>query len=167
MKKQNNLLKYITLFPPIIIMVAIFCFSAQPAEESSELSGGFAERVIHMVEHITGKTLTEEKRIELCEQLQFPVRKGAHMTEYAVLGITILIPLLLWKENWDHKRLITVSILLTTGYAATDEIHQLFVPGRAGRLEDVLIDGTGAVIGIILADFVLQRILRRENAASS
>lgn len=167
MKKQNNLLKYITLFPPIIIMLAIFCFSAQPAEESSELSGGFAERVIHMVEQMTGKTFTVEKRLELAEQLQFPVRKGAHMAEYAILGITILIPLVLWKESWNHKKLIIVSILLTASYAATDEFHQLFVPGRAGRFGDVLIDGTGAAIGIMITHIVRVRIIRREREVST
>lgn len=36
-------------------------------------------------------------------------------------------------------------------YASSDEIHQLFVPGRAGQVRDVLIDTSGAVAGILLA----------------
>ena len=35
-------------------------------------------------------------------------------------------------------------------YAISDEIHQLFVPGRAGQVRDVLIDSAGSFLGIIL-----------------
>ena len=38
-----------------------------------------------------------------------------------------------------------------TLYAATDEFHQLFVPGRAGLPTDVLIDATGAALGLLVA----------------
>lgn len=158
MVKRSSFLKYLTLIPPFFIMVAIFCFSAQPASESSELSGGFAERAILIAEKLTGKNLSEEERLKLSEKLQFPIRKGAHMTEYAVLGISILIPLILWKETWSYKKLVLVSILLTTFYAATDEVHQLFVLGRSGQISDVLVDGTGAAIGIIFASLIYSKI---------
>ena len=38
-----------------------------------------------------------------------------------------------------------------TLYAASDEIHQLFVPGRSGQLRDVLLDSAGVAAGILLA----------------
>lgn len=40
---------------------------------------------------------------------------------------------------------------ISTAYAATDEFHQIFVPGRAGMVTDVMIDSSGALAGILLA----------------
>ena len=49
---------------------------------------------------------------------------------------------------------------LTTAYAATDELHQLFVPGRTGRIIDVGIDAAGALLGIALLLLAL-RLMHR------
>ena len=43
-----------------------------------------------------------------------------------------------------------VSVCIVILYASTDELHQLFVPGRSGQVKDVLIDGCGAVIGALI-----------------
>ena len=54
--------------------------------------------------------------------------------------------------------------MITTAYAATDEMHQLFVPGRSGQVSDVLLDSAGAIAGLALLGgirFLVQR--RREN----
>jgi VanZ family protein len=45
-----------------------------------------------------------------------------------------------------------------TGYAITDEIHQIFVPDRAFQLSDILVDSTGALIGVI-ASFIMLKII--------
>jgi len=42
------------------------------------------------------------------------------------------------------------ALLVTALYAGSDEIHQLFVPSREGRFEDVLIDATGAALGLFV-----------------
>ena len=41
-------------------------------------------------------------------------------------------------------------LLIRAFYACTDEFHQLFVPGRAGLLSDVLIDSLSAVLGLVV-----------------
>ena len=38
--------------------------------------------------------------------------------------------------------------LIAALYAASDEIHQLFVPGRSGQLSDVILDSAGALAGV-------------------
>ena len=45
--------------------------------------------------------------------------------------------------------------LVTAAYAATDEFHQLFVPGRAGRVTDVLIDSAGAFLALLAIHIIL------------
>ena len=86
-------------------------------------------------------------------------RKGAHLTEYAVLA------LLCWRAlrkpvrndprlwDWRTARLV---LLLVALYAATDEFHQLFVANREPMVHDVLIDTAGGAAGL-LALWVLGR----------
>ena len=78
-------------------------------------------------------------------------RKGAHLTEYAVLA------LLLWRAlrkpvkgevrpwNWREARLVVLSVAL---YAASDEFHQLFVASREAAVHDVFIDTAGGAGGL-------------------
>ena len=41
------------------------------------------------------------------------------------------------------------AILVVIVYAASDEIHQLFVPSREGTLRDVIIDTIGGTCGLV------------------
>ena len=68
------------------------------------------------------------------------LRKGAHMTEYAILGLLLLRAL--GRE--------LPAFALGIAYAITDEIHQHFVRGRHASPVDVLIDTAGVAIGIFL-----------------
>ena len=68
----------------------------------------------------------------------YVLRKGAHMTEYAILVV------LLWRALGSELAAFAASI----GYAVTDEIHQTFVRGRHGSPVDVAIDTIGMLIGL-------------------
>jgi VanZ family protein len=67
------------------------------------------------------------------------LRKGAHMTEYAVLGA--LLVRALGRE--------VPAFLAGVAYAATDELHQHFVAGRHASPVDVAIDAVGVVLGLL------------------
>jgi VanZ family protein len=69
------------------------------------------------------------------------LRKGAHVTEYAILGL--LLVRAIGRE--------VPTFLLGVGYAITDEIHQHFVSGRHSSPIDVAIDSAGVLIGILVA----------------
>ena len=47
-----------------------------------------------------------------------------------------------------NTKLVLLSLLICFLYACSDEIHQLFVPGRSGEARDVLIDTLGACLGV-------------------
>jgi VanZ family protein len=68
------------------------------------------------------------------------LRKGAHLTEYAVLGMLLLRAL--GRE--------LPALLVGIAYAVTDEIHQHFVRGRHASPFDVAFDATGLAIGLLL-----------------
>jgi VanZ family protein len=67
------------------------------------------------------------------------LRKGAHLTEYAVLGG------LLYRALGREPLALAVGI----AYAATDELHQYFVRGRHASPVDVAIDAVGVAIGML------------------
>jgi VanZ family protein len=69
------------------------------------------------------------------------VPKTIHLLEYAVLGF-----LLFWATRREGA-----ALALGIAYAASDEVHQRFVPGRHGSVLDVVIDTVGVAIGIYLA----------------
>jgi VanZ family protein len=66
------------------------------------------------------------------------LRKGAHMTEYAILAC------LLVRATGSYAWAFGLAV----GYSATDEFHQTFVHGRHGSPIDVGIDAVGALIGL-------------------
>ena len=77
------------------------------------------------------------------------VRKSAHFAEYTVLGF-----LLAW-DFWPirkKKRVLQLILAILIGFlnACFDEIHQMFVPGRAGMIGDVLLDTAGVTVGAFL-----------------
>ncbi len=84
------------------------------------------------------------------ESIHFVVRKGAHVTEYAILY------LLSWRAfrgrdtagrwNW---RTATVALLFVALFAASDEFHQSFIPSREASIRDVLIDVAGALFSLL------------------
>ena len=86
--------------------------------------------------------------------MSFPVRKAAHMTEYLVFYCTVRFGLHFTYRTSNVKRRLLTALAIVFLYACTDEFHQLFVPGRAGRFTDVLIDCFGcAVVTLICLHF--------------
>jgi VanZ family protein len=79
------------------------------------------------------------------------LRKAAHVTEYAVLGGLLL----------RAVRRAPFALALGLLNALTDELHQSFVPGRAGRPADVAIDAAGLLCGIVLYEWARDRVRTR------
>lgn len=79
----------------------------------------------------------------------FILRKIAHITEYAILSI-LLTNAFFSTTNLKEFRIYSLSFILSVVYAISDELHQYFVPGRCFSITDILIDGIGAIVGIVL-----------------
>lgn len=128
--------KYIALSLLILICLAIFLFSSQPGEESAKLSSDFL------------------------------VRKLGHFSEYAALGFfafTFFLNIFVRNAtNLKYKITFLISFVFSILYAASDEFHQTFVVGRDGNIKDVLIDSSGALLGIVVSS-VLHYILFSKN----
>lgn len=84
------------------------------------------------------------------------LRKIAHALEYTVLGVELtLIVRAMWKKP--------LSLLLLGGLSAAfiDETIQLFIPGRAGMVQDIWIDLGGFCTGALITLFILHIIKRK------
>ena len=146
MKSLNK----IACFLMLCWMVVIFMFSAEPDTESSELSGSVCARIISLVKSVRASHWDEKELLDKAELIDYPVRKCAHMSEYAILTLLGYVAF-----SFLHgRRRFVIPIGVTFLYACTDEIHQLFVPGRAGRFTDVLIDTTGGIIMLLFIALV-------------
>ncbi len=92
---------------------------------------------------------------------EYFIRKCAHFSEYFILGC------LLFKGFYKDKLLnaMAFSTLAGIAYAASDEMHQYFIPGRAPRVFDVFIDSSGLISGILLLLFFAY--MKRTKAGNS
>lgn len=95
----------------------------------------------------------------------FLVRKAAHFTEYAVLGV-LVSQAIDGSRRCDRAALLAVAGVLVLA-PSLDETIQLFVSGRAGQLADVLLDCCGAAFGVAIRCLVCKFAARRAAARGS
>ena len=148
-----------TIFAVLLVlwMGFIFSMSCENAEESSNTSGQTIKVVLSTVPEFEKQP--EEVKVNIIEELQFIVRKSAHFIGYMILGI-LASCLISYYGNINKK--YPLAFLICVIYAISDEIHQLFVPGRAGQVRDVLIDSAGSLLGIILV-MAFEKLLIKIN----
>lgn len=124
-------------------MLLIFRLSSQGADESNGLSLGIAGTLINFINNVF------HMDFPVSGSLNHIVRKTAHFTAYLILGI--LSSNALRTSGVRGWKRLCISLALCVVYAASDEVHQVFVSGRSGQPADVLIDSSGAVVGAALS----------------
>ena len=148
MNRKDVIRSILASIPMLLIAGMIFFFSSQPAEQSSETSGVVVRIATYIIEE-GFDNMSQEIQSELTGVLEVIIRKLAHFTEYAVFAMTIM----LFVGTLPITSRCCKMIISAVGgilYAASDEIHQLFVPGRDGHIRDVCIDSAGVLSGIFL-----------------
>ena len=84
------------------------------------------------------------------------VRKCAHFSEFALLGVLLTLTCLTARRRLNP---LYIAAPVSLAIACTDELLQLFSPGRACQVTDMLLDLCGALtgIGLIMLIYVLIR----------
>lgn len=88
--------------------------------------------------------------------MHLAIRKSAHVVEYFIFSV------LLWRafraeaSRWQFRAAFLAAAIATV-YAATDEFHQSFVPGRSASVHDVMIDASGAILAQIIVWIWMRR----------
>ena len=126
----------------IFWMVLIFYLSHQPATKSNGLSKATTEIIVETVEKVAPKVDINKR------SFNHILRKNAHFFAYLVLGI--LVGNGLRSIGVVGYKSIGLALLICVLYAISDEVHQLFVPGRGGQVRDVLIDSAGSISGVVM-----------------
>lgn len=156
---QKNIKRRIFAILIILNCLIIFYFSNQVADSSSKQSSTIVEIVSNIIPTI--KNMQEPNKTILKEEILTPiVRKTAHFCIYAMLGIFTMNFMCTYEKISIPKRII-ISLLFCAIYAITDEFHQYFIPGRSAEIKDVLIDSSGAFVGILVTTVII-KITRRK-----
>lgn len=148
----------------VLWMLLIFGFSSQNALRSGAVSSRTLRRVLAVITP-GWSSMTKgqrSRRVMACHRL---FRKLGHFTEYAVLGIFLTLLFRPWDKKRQPRPVLRygLPLLVALLYAASDELHQRFVPGRSCELRDVLIDLSGALFGFLLCGGILLFTRRRRE----
>ncbi len=125
--------KKISLLLVIIWMIFIFIMSSFDADSSNNQSN----LIVNVISNLFN--------INNLDLLTLIIRKLAHFTEYFILG------LLTYNCLRDYHKPYYFGIIICIIYAISDEVHQIFIPGRSMRLLDIIIDSLGAIIAILVS----------------
>ena len=133
--KVRHLVSY--WVPALTWMLVIFAASTDmmSAEHTSRFIAPFL------------RWLTPDVSVATIATVQLFVRKAAHLTEYAILG-ALLVRAFGSRDVRPAWGYAVVAWLLAVAWAGLDEFHQSFVSSRTGSPIDVMIDATGALIGL-------------------
>jgi VanZ family protein len=135
----RSLVKY--WIPVIAWVLVIFIASGDlmSAEHTSRFLGPFL------------LWLKPDISVETLAQIQFCVRKAAHLTEYAILAVLVCRAVFHGTNlKWASSILCVSAWILCVLVAASDEFHQSFVASRGASPWDVMIDSAGAIFGLLI-----------------
>lgn len=146
---KMNKRQYLWSAAAALYVLFIFSNSMKTADLSSADSGAVLQMVRQVLAAVgmDGAGITEHV-----------IRKTAHFTEYAVLGILLCLCFRTFSLSLDRRILCQTLVSFLAPF--TDETIQLFVAGRSGQISDVWLDCAGAAFGTMV--FIMAaRILSR------
>ncbi|SEF77864.1 VanZ like family protein [Eubacterium ruminantium] len=138
---QNNKGKTKVLVIIIIVTLAfIWGNSLMTGEISSNISEWFRELLNKLFHFAKSSKEVGSGHV---------IRKIMHFTEFMILGLEI-------TSLKKYKKKLTCTGIILSGILAAmiDETIQLFVPGRAGMLQDVWLDVSGYITGFVIMTFL-------------
>ncbi|MGF7057841.1 VanZ family protein [Brassicibacter mesophilus] len=145
LKRQKTII-VLSWIAVLLWLILIFSLSAQPATQSNGMSKKVTEIVIKKVGKLVPIDAESDTTADLVSKFNHFVRKFAHFFAYLILGL--LVTNALRRSGMKSSKSFVLSLLFCIVYASSDELHQLFVPGRGGQIKDVFIDSAGAFVGI-------------------
>lgn len=84
------------------------------------------------------------------------VRKSAHFLEFMLLGTLTFLSAYKLKKRFLTNLMPVGFVCLAT--AVTDEFIQYFSPGRSAEVRDVLLDFSGAFLGVLMVMLIISLI---------
>lgn len=111
------------------------------------MSGGKSETTDYIGDE-SGNIAYDDYYNTYLQNINIILRKGAHLFEFLILAI--LVAWVMVSYEITGRRAVVYVLFIVLLYAVSDEFHQLFVPGRTARVQDILIDFIGGIIGTVI-----------------
>ena len=140
-------------YGPLLLWMGFIFFAS-----TSEFSASNTGRILRPLLLWLNPNMSEES----LRLVHFIVRKLAHLTEYAILGLLVARAFTYSAHQVLLRWWFLFSLLIVVAYALSDEFHQRFVPSRTGSIYDSFIDITGGLLALSL--FVIWRKIKRREA---
>ena len=171
-RKEGQLRRWLVSSAAALLLLSlysvIFRFSAQDAEQSGSLSQYVSERFVGIINALSGSPWNEAALTGMAEYFEHPIRKLAHFSEYACMGVLVYTR---WSQGLRRgKGLYFLTVIWVFLSAACDEFHQYFVPGRYASVADVLLDTCGGAFGMLFCICIAalcRKVSRRRHNAGS
>lgn len=154
--KIVTMLSYLAV---LLCMISIYLLSAQPASESNRVSKGIVEQGVETGIKITKAQITEQEKRRLIDDINSTGREYMHGVVFLLLGLLVLNAVRL--SGVKGIKALTISLAACAAYGLADEVHQVFVPGRAFQLSDFFMDMLGGTIGIFCMELIYQKATKR------
>ena len=111
------------------------------------MSGGKSETTDYIGDE-SGNIAYDDYYNTYLQNINIILRKGAHLFEFLILAI--LVAWVMGSYEIKGRKASVYVLFIVLLYAVSDEFHQLFVPGRTARVQDILIDFIGGIIGTVI-----------------
>lgn len=129
--------------PLIVWMAVIFGFSTDAAS-AENTRAGVRSILSRLAPGLAGRLTPAQ-----VDRIDWNLRKGAHVTEYAILAILAYRAVAFGSPAFRNRN-VFLPFTLCVLYAASDEYHQSFEPTRGAAAADVVFDTFGGVVGLLL-----------------
>lgn len=127
---------------PILVWIAVIFFGSTDLMSAEHTSRFIVPFLLWLKPDISPDTLA---------WIHLIVRKGAHVGEYAILGLLFLRgATLITNLNWSVSILCLAVVATSLFVAVTDELHQTLVASRDASVTDIMIDTSGAFLGMLI-----------------
>ena len=156
--RKRKRLRIVLWLAAVAWMGLIFAFSAEAATDSEQTSG----RIVGwLIDHFDKSfpALSPEEQLLRMEAWSFVVRKLAHFSLFAVMG---LLSFAAFSVDLPLRRAFPAALGLGTARGVLDEVQQAFVPGRSCEFRDMCIDAAGVLLGAAFLLLILRFAQRKK-----
>ena len=141
-RKEMSFIQYLKYWIPVLFWM-IFIFWMSTGTFSEKNSASTVESILRF--------LIPAILPGMIDVMQWALRKLGHVAEYVVLGYLLFRAFRGASKESRIPRWTFSSFLVLVFYAASDELHQSFVPARTASVYDVGIDILGGIIALVLS----------------
>lgn len=153
---KKAILSIIILIFAILWAVGIYKLSSMNTQnsngKSTDIIAIFIEDTLEVTNEygITNSHPTNSKLAHVSQLINAPLRKVMHASVYLVLAFLAIVFFNVLMNNKHYWIALILTLIISIGFAVSDEIHQTYVSGRTGQFLDVVIDSIGALVGIFI-----------------